>query len=439
MYVLNESNLNIIEGTLHVRPVMERYETVKCDLPKETVKRLLRDGQISREVMLRSWLHITPEEVEKHGIELMSRGELWALTQNPKIARLALKYPEVVETLGDHALGNAYDHITIEEAEEYDVELRDVISNSTVSVEVKRSLINKEFQAGNLPVKHVDELRKYVQSNITTELVTQLEQINYPERLIDPSLLERPALRKFNDLGSRLLLVLCGCYDRALVERMFETELEQLSVIDYCVGFKGPSTVTESSRLLDDFSKDPAAIKYLSAKGYFNDVTLKDIITAINKYGDSSDMVTLYENNHLTVEQQRSVHKHVSTCIELGNVRRGLFDTYIMNASKSQLDEFCASWSSDPAMMFMITTPRAYKVVSLHCISRIDPDAVSAYDIISKCHGETFTDHEADVLLTQVLNEHDDDLVTRFVLMSGIPTKSQNAMIRCVLQSHEAA
>lgn len=439
MLVINEGNLNIFGSGISVRQVVERYESTLIDLPKDTIKSLLRNGDLTREFMLRSWIHAIPEDVEQMGIDLMPRNELWAITKNPKLARLALKHREVVEALGSHTLGRAFDHITLPEADEYDVQLHEVIGNPTVSVEVKRSLIQKAFQSGELPIKEVDALRKYVHADVTIELVRQLEQINYPERLIDPSLLERPAMRRYNDLSSRLMLVLCGCFDVELVERMLETDLSQLSAVEYCVWFKGPTTNTQTEELLHKFGDKPATVKYLAAKGHFDDATLNEMIKRINKYGDGSDMVSLYENSHLTNGQQKTVHKQVSPCIPLGSVRRRLFDSYIVNATKAELDDFCQTWYHDPAMMFMITSPRAFKRAGLHCISRIDPDGVTAFDIITKCSGEEFTEHEAGILMSQVLASHDDDLVTRFILMVGIPTKIKHDLVRCIGDSRRAA
>lgn len=439
MLVINEGNLNIFSGGKSVRQVVERYESTLIDLPKDTIKNLLRSGDLTREFMLRSWVRANPEDVEQMGIDLMPRNELWAITKNPKLARLALKHREVVEALGSHTLGRAFDHITLPEADEYDVQLHEVIGNPTVSVEVKRSLIQKAFQSGELPIKEVDALRKYVHADITIELVRQLEQINYPERLIDPSLLERPAMRRYNDLSSRLMLVLCGCFDVELVERMLETDLSQLSAVEYCVWFKGPTTCTQTEELMHKFGGKPATVKYLAAKGHFDDAMLCEMVKLINKLGDGSDMVSLYENGHLTKGQQKSVHKQVSACVPIGSVRRRLFDSYIVNATKLELDDFCQAWYRDPAMMFMITSPRAFKRAGLHCISRIDPDGVTAFDIITKCSGEEFTDHEAGVLMSQVLASNDDDLVTRFILMVGIPTKIKHDLIRCIGDSRSAA
>lgn len=439
MLVINESNLDIFGEGITVRQVVERYETTVIDLPKDTIKSLLRNGDLTREFMLKCWMHVNSEEVEQMGIEFMPRNELWAITKNPKLARLALKHREVVEALGSHTLGHAFDHITLPEADEYEVQLHEVIGNPTVSVEVKRSLMQKAFQTGELPVKDVDALRKYVDADITIELVRQLEQINYPERLIDPSMLERPSMRRYNDLSSRLMLSLCGCYDTELVKRMLETNLSQLSAVEYCVWFKGPTTTTQTEELLYTYGEKPTAIKYLAAKGHFDDKTLTEVIKRINKYGDSSDMVSLYENGHLTNGQQKVVHKQVTPCISLGSVRRRLFDSYVINATKLELDDFCQAWYHDPAMMFMVTSPRAFKRAGLHCISRIDPDGVTAYDIITKCSDEEFTEHEAGILMSQVLAAHDDDLVTRFILMEGIPTKVKHDLVRCIGDSRRAA
>ena len=439
MLVINESNLDIFGEGITVKQIVERYETTVIDLPKDTIKGLLRKGDLTREFMLKCWIHASPDEVEQMGIEFMPRNELWAITKNPKLARLALKHREVVEALGSHTLGHAFDHITLPEVEEYDVQLHEVIGNPTVSVEVKRSLTQKAFQSGELPIKDVDALRKYVNADITIELVRQLEQINYPERLIDPSMLERPSMRRYNDLSSRLMLSLCGCYDSELVKRMLETNLSQLSAVEYCVWFKGPTTKTQTEEILESYGDKPTAIKYLSAKGHFDDKTLTDIIKRINKYGDSSDMVSLYENGHLTNGQQKTVHKQVTPCISLGSVRRRLFDSYVINATKLELDDFCQAWYHDPAMMFMVTSPRAFKRAGLHCISRIDPDGVTAYDIITKCSSEEFTEHEAGILMSQVLATHDDDLVTRFILMVGVPTKVKHDLIRCIGDSRRAA
>lgn len=439
MLVINEGNLNIFGKGISVRDVVERYESTLIDLPKDTIKSLLRNGDLTRELMLRCWIHANPEDVEQMGIDLMPRSELWAITKNPKLARLALKHREVVEALGSHTLGRAFDHITLPEADEYDVQLHEVIGNPTVSVEVKRSLIQKGFQSGELPVKDVEALRKYVHADITVELVRQLEQINYPERLIDPSMLERPAMRRYNDLSSRLMLVLCGCYDIELVERMLSTDLSQLSAVEYCVWFKGPTTKTQTEELLEKYGTKPAAVKYLAAKGHFDNDMLTDMVKRINKYGDGSDMVSLYENSHLSNSQQKVVHKQVSPCVPLGSIRRRLFDAYIMNATKAELDDFCQTWYHDPAMMFMITSPRAFKRAGLHCISRIDPDGVTAHDIITKCSGETFTDHEAGILMSQVLASQDVDLITRFILMEGIPTKIKYDLARCFGDSRHAA
>ena len=110
MLVINESNLDIFGEGITVRQVVERYETTVIDLPKDTIKSLLRNGDLTREFMLKCWMHVNSEEVEQMGIEFMPRNELWAITKNPKLARLALKHREVVEALGSHTLGQ---HLTI--------------------------------------------------------------------------------------------------------------------------------------------------------------------------------------------------------------------------------------------------------------------------------------------------------------------------------------
>lgn len=439
MLLINANNINIIKSNYAIKDVLGLYENAQLDLPEETIQEMLRTGELTRENMLRCWTQVNPEVVERIGIEFMPRGELWAIAKNPRLARLILKHRTVISALGDQAVSRAFDNLTIKEADDYNVKLYEVLDNPTVSVEVKRHIIYKGFQTNELPIRNVKELRRYMSVDISPELVRQLEQINYPERLVDPELLTTPFLSKFKDLSSRLLLALCGSYDEILTDTMVETNLAKLSAIEYCSWFKGPATVGQTAKLLSTHGAKPAALKYAAAKGHFDSNTLDEIISLIIKYGDSADMLALYENPHMTNAQKEILRPHVTPSIPLASLRRRMFDSYIVDANERELEDFCHSWQSDPTLMYMVSSPAAFKRAGLYVMQRIDPDAISPHDVVNKCSDEEFTEREADTLMSRILDEGDGELIARFLLMSGIPTKSKQKLTQYIEEDNKAA
>ena len=114
MLVIDKDNLKYFNcKSVRVSEVLDRYTEVRIDLPQVDVVRLLRRGAITRSQLLRSWVQITPDLVESMNINMMTRNELIAITANPIISRLALKYDLFSDTLPATYFDRCYDNVTM--------------------------------------------------------------------------------------------------------------------------------------------------------------------------------------------------------------------------------------------------------------------------------------------------------------------------------------
>jgi hypothetical protein len=421
MLVINKDNLKFFTNrSSGISEVLERYESTRLDLPEEDIYILLRKGALTRAQMLRAWTRLTPERVRAMDINTFARNELVAVTTNPKINHLAFTVDVFRDTLPPSYFVRCYDNITLQEAHDYNVRLDSVLNNPTVSVEVKRALIEQAFQDGTLPITQPEDLRRYSLTDASPAIIKHLEQINHPTMLVDPALMELSESSDWNYLTSRLILMACSTYNEELTEQLLLTTSNHFNSNEFYANLKSPDTVTQTEYLLSSQPTNPRAIKYLAAKGRFDKSTIHDIMAAIAKHGKPVDMIALYENDHLTSAMRETVYPEIAVAVGIDSFRRQLFDKLILNASKELLNEFCLTYKDDPSMMFFLQTPRAYKRSALYCIEHVDADAISVSEIIAKCPGVDFSDDDLDLVVARILDDVDDDTVMRFLLMSGV-------------------
>lgn len=421
MLVINKDNLKFFTGrSRHTSEVLDRYVTTRLDLPEEDIHALLRKGALTRAQLLRNWSRLTIERVRAMDINTFARNELIAVTANPKVNHLVFMYDVFKDTLPPSYFTKCFDNITLQEAHEYNVSLADVLTNLTVSIEVKRALIEKAFREGELPIVRTEDLKRYALTDANPDILRQLEQINHTAPLIDPGLLELSDDKSWNYLTSRLLLIACSTYCEETIEQLMSTAVEHYNSNEFFANLKSPDTTTQTEHLMAMFPTHPRAIQYLAAKGRFDKTTIGTIIDAIILHGNPVDMIALYENDHLTAAMREQVYPEISVGVGIDSFRRQLFDKLIINGSKELLNEFCATYKEDPAMMYFLQTPRAYKRSALYCIEHVDGDAISISDVINKCIGVDFSDDDLDLVVSCILNNLDDDTVTKFLLMSGV-------------------
>lgn len=440
MLVINKDNLKFFtKHSSTISDILERYSTTRLDIPEEDIYNLLRRGALTRAQVLRNWTRLTPERVRAMDINTFARNELIAVTANPRINHLVFTVDVFRDTLPPSHFSRCYDNLTLQEVHSYGVRLEHVLANPTVSVEVKRSLIEKGFRDGDLPVTDTEGLRKFAITDATPEILKHLEQINHPMSLIDPSLMELTDKREWNYLTSRLVLLACATYDADTMEQLLLSGVEHFNSNEFFANLKSPDTPTQTEQLLDKYPSNVRVIQYLAAKGRYTNDSITKIIDAIVRHGKPVDMIALYENDHLTAGMREVVYPEVSVGVEIDSFRRQLFDKLIVNGTKELLNEFCLTYKDDPSMMYFLQTPRAYKRSALYCLEHVDGDAISVNEIISKCPGVDFSDKDLDLVMGHILENIDDDTVTRFLLMSGVSVRYKDALLERIAMQRDGA
>ena len=421
MLVIDKDNLKYFNcKSVRVSEVLDRYTEVRIDLPQVDVVRLLRRGAITRSQLLRSWVQITPDLVESMNINMMTRNELIAITANPIISRLALKYDLFSDTLPATYFDRCYDNVTMPEVLRYGIRLEDVLNNPTVSVDVKRVMIDNAFTEGRFPITTIEELKQFGIIDASQSLLRHLEKIAYPHPLMSDELVEMGHRDDWAYLTGRLVMLACSRYSDRQTTRLLSTAVSHHNSKEFFASLRSIDTLEATRKLYDTFPHNPHVITYIASKGVFDHGLLSELMDAIVMYGDLVDMIALYENDDLTEAMRAIVYPEISLGLDLPSMRRQLFDKLVVRGNHDLMREFCATYKDDPAMLYFLQSPQAYKKSALYCIEHVDNDIVDISTVVDKCVGSDFTESEQDLIMSCILRDPNNDTVIKFLLMSGI-------------------
>ncbi len=410
----------MINGSLQL--VLDTYTDVVLDLPETDIKRLLSSGAITRAQMYRHWNGITPEMIERSDVALLTRVEMQGILQNPKISKLGLKYSEFKEVFSSYLMRNAYRDITIEEADRFDVKLNDVLDNVHVSTQVKRHLIQKAFEAGDLPVKTVEELKLYQTSHVTRELMHELYKINWDTPLVSEELFNRDSLARCRDLSSRVLLIACSKYDESLTVALLNADIQGLGAEEFYSLIKGPDSKSYTERLLKLVPPSRRLVQYVASQGKLNSKALFDkFYDMADLVGEMMDFVALYENNTINDKWRAKILEDFEcTPLTINTYQRHMVDLLITTGGTKVIADFSAKFYKEPVFFQLIQKPSAFKLTGIYTIHHLTPWAGIVDDILTACHNLTFTDSEARVLMSELLISNESNDAMLFLMHDGI-------------------
>lgn len=431
MLVINKNNLKFFTNRIDgVSTALERYPTTRLDVTDEVMHRLLRHDGLSRTQMLRNWTRLTPERVRGMDISTFSRSELIAVTRNPKISHLVFKEDVFRDTLTASYFNRCYDYLTVKEVMKYGIRLEQVISNMTVSLEVKQALIDKGLRSGTLPINDIDDLRRYLTIDLTPQELIELEAVKCDVPLIEESMLEHVLTKNSALMSACTALLACSGFSPDVVERILSLDNERALSHGFYTKLPAPDTVVQTKVIMERLQNSKAAIQYLAAKGMFDEESIGIMVEMIKRHGSPIDMICLYENVGLVPELRELVLPEISVSVEDGEFRSPIFDKLIINASDELLHEFCLTYKEDPVLMRVLQTPRAFKRTSLYCLEFVDGSAIDINEVITVCEGVEFTESDLDLIITQLVERCNDESVTRFLLLTGMSTEYKDELIK---------
>lgn len=427
MLVINEDNLELLKSITPVRDVIRNFSGIKLDLSQDQVQVLIDDGTPMFKI-LRTWSRCPLKFVTDLGIEGLTYNELEAVALNPAISKLALDNHRFEQALPPAIFDEAMSNLTYEQCKEYRLDIIDVLKVATISPKDKVKLINDAVQDGLLPITNSKDLEQLSVPAITLLLADNLMDIKYKELLVSIDLINKDTVKNTRLYNGLLMLLAAGAYSISAITRL-------LIACNNCIKFdyirnlpKIPNDV-KTKEWFKRCEDNAATIKYIAACGKFNKTTLNEFIEIIESIGCMADMILLYENKRLTLDQKYLVRSISTPTIKVADYRPSLFDTFITEGSHSDIENFAITYRQYPTAMRTLQSPQALALTGVYYMYHLQDDVNFLLEYMLITHTVKLDKRTINKLISVIIKSGCSDAAVLFILSDNIDLEYKKQLL----------